>query len=767
VRAPFASALTAILLAALTSQRAAAQRIALPALTDSALAPGMHALADAVAHAYHSSNRDSLLDVTFRLALVRADYAKATDALRDLRALRMSRWPAPQSVAFTLPFQILAAARMRQAGHHVDFTSAFAFAFDSTLLSLDDRTAALVLNALSISAASFNPPLRQALAAVRGRDSLSIAESVRLLRAYQILTSYEDMASLVTPLMSREDARRYIIERDVRIPVGGGATSCALIVRPRNVARLPALLEYTIYADTAGTFREARRAAANGYVGVTAFTRGKLCSDGPVVPYVHDGADAAAVIDWISKRSWSDGRVGMYSGSYEGFTQWAALKHHPPALKAILAAATNGPGIDTPAEGNIVWNFVYPWPFYTTDNKTLDNATYGDLARWNRLDSAWYSSGRAYRDLDKIDGTPNPIFDAWISHDSYDAYWQALIPYHEDFAHIDIPVLQTGGYYFGGPGAISYYFREHYKYDPAARHYLVIGPWDHIGGQRGVVDALGDTTSFLSGLEIDPVARLSLLTDLRYQWFDYVMKGRTKPALLRDRVNYEVVGANVWKHAPSIAAMANDSLRFYLSGDRIDGRYRLVSTKPASGTMIPLRVDLADRTDVNRIAPGGQLVDRDIDTANVLVFASDRLPSATELAGFFSGHLEFVTNKKDFDFSVSLYELTPSGEYRQLPPYQSRASHVSDLTIRHLLTPGERQQLDFSAIRLVAQQLHAGSRIVIVLGVVKNPGQEINFGSGKKVIDETVADAGAPLEIQWLTGSFLTLPVERKTPARR
>ena len=34
--------------------------------------------------------------------------------------------------------------------------------------------------------------------------------------------------------------------------------------------------------------------------------------------------------------------------------------------------------------------------------------------------------------------------------------------------------------------------------------------------------------------------------------------------LLKDKVNYEVMGANEWKHAPSVAAMSNDSIRFHL-----------------------------------------------------------------------------------------------------------------------------------------------------------------------------------------------------------
>ena len=72
------------------------------------------------------------------------------------------------------------------------------------------------------------------------------------------------------------------------------------------------------------------------------------------------------LIDWISKQAWSDGQVGMYGGSYEGFTQWAAAKHMPKALKALMPSVTVAPGIDVPMEGNVFQTFVYYWPFYTT-----------------------------------------------------------------------------------------------------------------------------------------------------------------------------------------------------------------------------------------------------------------------------------------------------------------------------------------------------------------------------------------------------------------
>jgi hypothetical protein len=59
------------------------------------------------------------------------------------------------------------------------------------------------------------------------------------------------------------------------------------------------------------------------------------------------------------------------------------------------------------------------------------------------------------------------------------------------------------------------------------------------------------------------------------------------------------------------------------------------------------------------------------------------------------------------------------------------------------------------------RRLSAGSRIVIVLSIFKNSLQQINYGTGGDVSDESVADAGEPLSIRWLAGSYVEVPVRR------
>jgi hypothetical protein len=92
--------------------------------------------------------------------------------------------------------------------------------------------------------------------------------------------------------------------------------------------------------------------------------------------------------------------------------------------------------------------------------------------------------------------------------------------------------------------------------------------------------------------------------------------------------------------------MADHMLRFQLSADRSGNAYRLSESNPSADAFVDLKVDLADRKDVDRAAPGGGVLDTAVDTWNGLEFTSDPLPKPTELSGLFSGSLDFVCNKR-------------------------------------------------------------------------------------------------------------------------
>jgi uncharacterized protein len=761
---------TVLLALLLAAPLVLAQTVAIPvdaSDSDAGFEHAMPVFAERVIAGYREADRDQYLDNLFRLQLVAGKYQDARASLLALRHLREAS-SAALVPAVNVQYEIYADAKQRQAAEHLSFDAAFAQAFRAALADVDDRTAAqVVFWVFGTSVFRLEADLQDAREQARGKTELPVADAIVLVRRFLGVTAYRGFAPLVPRLFEEDDRRRYIVEKDVLVRTPEGASVCTLIVRPRTAdAPAPALLNFSVYADPISKMDEARLAAAHGYAGVMGLTRGKGCSPDAPIPIEHDGADAAALIDWISRQPWSDGRVGMYGGSYDGFTQWATARRFPPALKALMPLVSFSPGTDFPMEGNVFLTYAYPWPLYTTNVKTLDNATYFDAARWERLERQWYVTGSAYRDLLKIDGTRNPIFQGWLDHPSYDAYWRRLTPSDEEFSHLDIPVLTVTGYYDSGQIGALQYFREHVRNDPRAQHYLVIGPYDHHGTQVGTILPTGRRIEDLRGYGLDPVAPMDPIA-LRFQWFDYVFQRGPKPALLQDRVNYEVMGANVWKHAPSLDAMHDDFLRLYLRAEQVNGRYRLAPARAAGPECVDQTVDLADRSDVDQAAGSVDLaldtwniVDTKPNIANALEFVSEPFADATEISGLFSGHLDFVVNKKDFDVSVALYELTQKGEYMHLAYYWRRASYA-DRAHRHLLAPGKREQLDFESGRLTSRQMRPGSRLVVLLGVLKQPGEQINYGTGKDVSDETIQDAKEPLRIKWCAGSFVKLPVKR------
>ena len=335
-------------------------------------------LAAAALAQYHEPDLRKRLDSTFRLQIAAGRWADAENTLTDLHA-QLAAAGDPQGRATDVQYRILVRAKLIQAKEGISVETAFARAFHEIMDPMDNPAAALVARAFEADrfpvGISLHVPitetLQAALARAMGKRELPLFEAVALVHAWQVATAYRTFDQVAPQLVGEDDRRRYVIEEKL-IPVDDGAGICAIIVRPRNAAPLPALVEFTIYADTATNFTEARRSASNGYAGIEGLTRGKGCSPDTPVPYEHDGADGAALIDWISRQPWSDGRVATFGPSYSGFTQWAIAKHRPPALKAMMDSVSNAPAIDAPMTGGVFFRFQYPWTFYTTSNRTLD-----------------------------------------------------------------------------------------------------------------------------------------------------------------------------------------------------------------------------------------------------------------------------------------------------------------------------------------------------------------------------------------------------------
>ena len=129
----------------------------------------------------------------------------------------------------------------------------------------------------------------------------------------------------------------------------------------------------------------------------------------------------------------------------------------------------------------------------------------------------------------------------------------------------------------------------------------------------------------------------------------------------QDKVNYEVMGANTWRHVPSLAAMGHQTLRFHLSAESSGATYTLSAQKPEGGAFVAQTINLADRSDIDRVFPGSGLVDKNLDTWNSLAFVSEPFMKAAELSGLFSGRLDFTVNRKDLGLPHRALRAVASG----------------------------------------------------------------------------------------------------------
>jgi len=685
----------------------------------------------------------------YMIEILAGDYKASIQTIESLRKNSELNNRHPGYISY----ELYSKAKMMQSASVLDFNNAYQSVFKAYIANCNDEQAysANIVFTTYDAVAQFTNWFKNSYLEV-SEPNITFEQALNLLKSYFLYSVYTESEPIVFKEIKQDEHRRYVIKEEVIVSPEDGTELSVITARKRNSEPLPAVLIFTIYADNSNT-KQALLAASKGYVGVLATSRGKRQSRDSIEPYKYEHKDVYAVIDWISKQEWSNAKVGMYGGSYNGFSQWASLKEKVhPALKTIVPSVSAAPGIDVPMGNNIFFNFPYKWIPYVTNNKFLDNDANYDRDRWNNLENDWFNSGKPFNKMDSIDGTPSPVFQEWISHPSYDTYWQSMIPYKDEFSRINIPILSTTGYYDDGQRGAMYYYLEHLKYNPEAEHYLLIGPYDHWGAQFV-------SSPNLRGYQIDDVAHINIRQELAYDWFDYILKGKEKPAILKDKVNFQVMGANKWINNPSLSEMSNDSLVFYLGTNKIDNHYELVS-EPKVSNSVKLNIDFADRTVMNNADYYPSPIIKDsLNLNDGLVFISERLIKEMIMSGSFTGELKVTINKKDFDFAVNLYELTADGKYFHLSNYIGRASYAKSREQRELLTPHQLTTIGFGNTSIICKKIAKESQIVIVINANKNPYGQINYGTGRDVSSESIKDATIPLELKINTESKIIIPI--------
>src|SRR5258708_23160715 len=128
-------------------------------------------------------------------------------------------------------------------------------------------------------------------------------------------------------------------ERNVAVKMRDGVTLRADIYRPKADGQFPVLLQRTPYDKNNGV-EFGLKAAAQGYVVIFQDVRGRYASEGEWYTFKNEPNDGYDTVEWAASLPYSNGKVGMFGGSYVGATQMLAAITHPPHLAGICPVVT-------------------------------------------------------------------------------------------------------------------------------------------------------------------------------------------------------------------------------------------------------------------------------------------------------------------------------------------------------------------------------------------------------------------------------------------
>ena len=206
-------------------------------------------------------------------------------------------------------------------------------------------------------------------------------------------------------------------ERDVEVVLRDGTRMVVDIYRPAGVTTpLPAIMGWSPYGKERPQLPAAALRSfgididqlsglqrfegpdpawwcARGYAVVSPDPRGSYVSDGDILQWGPQCAlDGYDVIEWIARRDWSNGKVGLTGNSWLTISQWFIASSQPPSLAAIAPweggvdlyrADVGRGGIPDAQFANITLTSLYG------RNRTEDTAAM--IAKYPLMNSHWES----------------------------------------------------------------------------------------------------------------------------------------------------------------------------------------------------------------------------------------------------------------------------------------------------------------------------------------------------------------------------------------
>jgi putative CocE/NonD family hydrolase len=479
------------------------------------------------------------------------------------------------------------------------------------------------------------------------------------------------------------------VEHNLEMKTRDGITLRADVYRPAGVGPFPVLLQRTPY-DKANAVDFALKAVARGYMVVVQDVRGRYASEGEWYPFKHESEDGFDTVEWAAGLPKSDGKVGMFGGSYVGATQMLAAIAHPPHLAGIcpVVTASNYHENWTYQGGAFEQWFNESWTSGLAEDtvrRTVTDAS-DALAAANTMPLTQFPLFNTHLDP----GSPvakaviAPYFEDWLAHPSYDAYWKQW-SIEENFANIQVPALTIAAWYdiFQDGSLRNYLGMKEHAGTEAARNgqRLLITIGGHAGGGRHV----GDVDFGEAAAEFNE-------DDATLDWYDYLLKGKQNRWSSDQHVRLFVMGVNQWRDEADWPLARARETKYFLGSD---GRANtaagdgVLSTTQSGGRADSFMYDPANPAPTTggplccdpRHLPAGPRDQAEVEKRiDVLVYSTTPLQQDVEVTGPVTLELFAKTTAADTDFTGKLVDVWPNGFAQNLTEGILRARYRESTT---------------------------------------------------------------------------------------
>jgi len=503
---------------------------------------------------------------------------------------------------------------------------------------------------------------------------------------------------LATCLVQAAETYDVIFERDASTRMRDGVVLHADIFRPKADGQFPVLLQRTPY-DKRGTADFAFRAAAHGFVAIIQDVRGRYTSDGEWYTFKHESDDGYDTVEWAAALPYSNGKVGMWGGSYVGATQMLAAIAHPPHLAGICPVVTASNYHDgwTYQGGAFEQWFDQSW----TSGLSQDTLHRTVVKNTNAVVGAWKLPLTNYPLFNFPDPSAMPVSTAalapyfldWLAHPSYDDYWKQL-SIEERFAEITVPVLHIAAWYdiFLGGSLRNYIGIKAHGGSEAARRgqHLLVTIGGHAGGGRNI----GDVDFGAAAAEFDE-------NEITLKWYQYLFKG-VQNEFAGKPVKIFVMGANHWREEDDWPLARTQSTKYFLhsvkAANSVRGDGSLSMAAPRSEPSDHYVYDPANPAptiggplccDSQHLAPGPK-DQRPVEARDdVLIYTTPAFSQDTEVTGPVSLELFAQSSAVDTDFEAKLVDVAPNGFAQNLTEGIIRARYRNSQEKPELMNPGQ------------------------------------------------------------------------------